>query len=226
MFGAQTRCAIGSISEGRHGWEGNMTSSPTLYIVDADAATAEAISPFAQAEGIAIERYASAAEFLSNFRGDPPGCLVADIGLAGLSYDVVAAHLASQGSKLPVIALAWHADVPLAVSVLRRGALTLLEKPCASNELWQSVTEALAHDALQRQRRQQQEATRQRYAALNDDERRVLSLLVAGHANKMIASQLKIGLRTVELRRAAVLRKMNANSVAELVRMAIEIGIQ
>jgi FixJ family two-component response regulator len=195
-----------------------------VYLVNEEPAIAEAVAAIAAQHGSEVLAFSSVADFVGGFRGDPPGCLLVDLDL--LCYGDVKRHLLTEGSHLPVIGLAGQADVAMAVSILKQGAFSLLKKPCVTAELRKSIEEALEHDAQQRPRRAEAQETLQRYATLNDDERQVFNLLVAGHANKMIAAQLQIGLRTVELRRATVLRKLQAGSIAELVRMAIAMGLQ
>lgn len=194
---------------------------PTVFIIDDDPAARQSVAALAQSKGVATEVFSSAEQFLASNAFERPGCVVSDFRMEGISGLQLQDELARRGSSLPLVIITAYADVPLAVKALQRGALTLLEKPTQGQELWESIEQALRTDAANREKAARQAATRRQLATITPDERRVLDLILAGQPNKAMASQLGIGLRTVELRRATLLRKLNVQSVAELVRVVL-----
>lgn len=168
-----------------------------------------------------VEQFTSPSAALAALSDDPPGCLIVDLTAGVPDAMELHGHLDAAGTDLPMIVVASHADVPMAVAAVKQGVFMLLTKPCESEALSKSIAEALDFNAEQRQRREQKQALLARYATLSDDEQRVLKLIVAGQSNKAIASHLSMAVRTVEARRASVLRKMEADSIAELVRLTV-----
>ena len=167
--------------------------------------------------------FASAAEFLASYEPSQRGCLVVDVRMTGMTGLELQQELSVRGYRIPVIVITGFADVPTAVRAMRAGAVTFLEKPCSDKELWASIETALQWEARSRQQRTQREDVVARRATLTPAEVQVLDRLIAGKANKAIAAELDLGLRTVELRRATIMKKMDANSLAELVRMILSI---
>jgi FixJ family two-component response regulator len=198
-----------------------MQTEATVFIVDDDPAARDSVAALVRSKGVPVDTYASAEEFLAAFDPQRVGCLVVDVRMTGMTGLDLQEVLRQRGSRLPIVVITGFGDVPTAVRAMRAGAFTFLEKPCRDQELWNCVQKAL--DAAGRM---QVEDTRKaevetRLAQLTPDELRVMREMVAGKPNKVIASELDIGLRTVELRRANVLKKMQADSLAELVRLAL-----
>jgi FixJ family two-component response regulator len=200
-----------------------MTNEPTVFIVDDDPAARESVAALVQSKGVAAETFASAADFLAAYDPARPGCLVTDVRMEGIDGLQLQEQLKALGSLLPVIVITAFADVPLAVRAMRTGAITVLQKPSLHHELWENIRLALQRDALDRQRKARLDEIRSRLALLTPDEHEVLKRIVAGQANKVIASELEIGLRTVELRRANIMEKMQCDSLAELVQMVMAV---
>lgn len=198
-----------------------MADKPLIYVVDDDAAVRESIVALIKLRGAETRAFASAEEFLEQADFSAPGCLVLDIRMSGMSGLELLTHLRERGSSLPVIVVTAHADIPTAVKAMKQGAETFLEKPCSEAELWNAIEEVLHRDRQQQTQQRSAAETRARFADLTPDELQVYRLLVDGFQNKQVASRLGIGLRTVELRRSTIMKKMQANSFSELVRMAI-----
>jgi two-component system, LuxR family, response regulator FixJ len=198
-----------------------MVDKPVIYVVDDDAAVRESIVALIGIRGVHTQAFNSAEDFLNKADLSAAGCLVLDVRMPGMSGLELLSHLRSRGSQLPVIVVTAHADVPTAVRAMKQGAETFLEKPCSEDELWTAIDEVLHRDREQQTQQRLAAETRARMQDLTPDELQVYRLLVDGFQNKQVASRLGIGLRTVELRRSTIMRKMQANSFSELVRMAI-----
>lgn len=195
--------------------------SDQVFIVDDDPASRESVAALVRSHGVDAETFASAEDFLARFDHHSNGCLVIDVRMSGMSGIELLEQLKRQGIELPVIVITGYGDVPSAVRAMRAGATTFLEKPCSDQRLWESITSALRQEADSRTQRLQRAEARRRLATLTPDERKVLQKLLEGCSNKGIAKDLDIGLRTVELRRATILKKMAASSLAELVRITM-----
>ncbi len=202
----------------------NIATPDPVFIIDDDAASRESVAALVRSHGVEAETYESAEQFLERFNPQQSGCLVVDVRMSGMTGVQLQQRLIEQGVELPVIMLTGYGDVPTAVQAMRAGACAFLEKPCNHKQLWESIEQALRNEAIQREQRRQRTELRQRLESLTDHERTVLELLMAGQPNKIIAKQLDIGLRTVEMRRANILKKMGANSVPELLRAMILIN--
>jgi FixJ family two-component response regulator len=198
-----------------------MEDSPIVFIVDDDPAARDSLAAMLESKDVAVQTYASAEDFLEHFDRSRLGCLVADVRMTGLSGLELQERLAADGSDLPVIIVTGYGDIPSAVHAMRTGAVTFLEKPCREGELWENISKALQWHREHREEKATLEDIRGRLEELTPDERQVMALIVAGRPNKVIASELGIGLRTVELRRSNVMRKMRARSLAELVRLSM-----
>ena len=198
-----------------------MADQPVVYVVDDDAAVRESIVALIGIRGAHTQAFSSAEDFLSQANLTVAGCLVLDVRMPGMSGLELLSHLRSRGSQLPVIVVTAHADVPTAVKAMKQGAETFLEKPCSEEELWTAINEVLHRDRQQQSQQRQAAEIRSHLAELTPDELAVYRMLVDGFQNKQVASRLGIGLRTVELRRSTIMRKMQASSFSELVRMAI-----
>jgi FixJ family two-component response regulator len=201
-----------------------MDSDSTVFVVDDDAGARESVVALVGQKGLRAEGFSSAEEFLAQYDPTRKGCLVADVRMAGMSGLELLERLKSRQSALPVVVITGYADVPMAVKAMQAGAVTFLEKPCQEQELWQAIKQCLDLEQLQHAQRKQRAELEARLATLTEDELEVLRRLLAGHANKRIAADLDIGLRTVELRRSNIMTKMQATSLPDLVRIAILIG--
>jgi FixJ family two-component response regulator len=194
----------------------------TVFIVDDDEAVRDSIKELVASVGIAADTYASAVDFLATYDVSRAGCLVLDIRMARMSGLALQTKLNEMGAKIPIVFITAHADVPTAVEALRAGALSFVTKPYREQELLDSINEALAQDAAARNAAKEGS----RYAAsldmLTDREREVLDLAVTGLPSKVIAQQLGISYRTVELHRSRVLEKLGVGSMVELIRIAAE----
>jgi FixJ family two-component response regulator len=201
-----------------------MNEKPTVFIVDDDQVARESVVEMVTFKGLSAKGFATAEEFLDQYDPAASGCLVLDVRMPGMSGLQLQQQLRERGSTLPVIVITGHADVPMAVRAMQNGAITFLEKPSQDQELWRSVEQALNVEESQAAVRKQKAELETRLASLTEDESAVLGKLMEGLPNKRIAADLDIGLRTVELRRSNIMRKMNAGSLPELVRMAILVG--
>jgi FixJ family two-component response regulator len=205
----------------------NMANDPvraTVFVVDDDPGARESVAALAQSADYAAECFESAELFLQHYDRARPGCLVTDIRMLEMSGLELQDRLLSEDCPLPVIIISAYANAPLAVKAMQRGAINVLEKPCSNSELLESIRHAMGLDAERRAKQAELNELRSRLATLTDDERSVLDSIVAGKANKIIARELNIGLRTVEARRHNVFEKMSADSLAELVKMIVAIG--
>jgi two-component system response regulator FixJ len=197
----------------------------TLFVIDDDASMLARLGQQAQARGLPTKTFASAEAFLAHFDASSSGCIVCETGLPGMSGRELIAELKGRGNPLPLIVVTAHADVPTAVEIMQAGAMTLLQKPCPDDVLWPAIQAALERERRERAERQERHELETRLATLAPGEMQVLRALLAGRPNKRVAADLGIGLRTVELRRARLLKKMQAGSLAELVRMATISGV-
>jgi two-component system, LuxR family, response regulator FixJ len=198
-----------------------MDSERTVFVVDDDIAARESIVDIVRLKGCQAQGFASAEEFLAQYNPAQKGCVVVDVRMSGMSGLDLLLELKSRKSPLPVVMITGYADVALAVQAMRAGAVSFLEKPCREAELWQEIRQALEIEQTEHARRKQRSDVEARLASLTEEEVVVLRRLLEGHPNKRIASDMDLGLRTVEMRRSNVMRKMQAASMAELVRMAI-----
>ncbi|MFP5512277.1 MAG: response regulator transcription factor [Alphaproteobacteria bacterium] len=191
----------------------------TLHIVDDDEAIRDALSWLFQSRNVPVAGWPSAEAFLEGWRPEMAGCLLLDIRMEGMSGLELFDRLLSKGCRMPVIFLTGHGDVPIAVSALKKGARDFVEKPFNDNELVDRVIDALAFDAEQREREAGQAGLAARLATLTQRERQVMELVVAGRLNKVIADELGISMRTVEVHRSHVFEKMRVKTAVELTRL-------
>ncbi|NRH41411.1 response regulator transcription factor [Pseudomonas sp. MS15a(2019)] len=193
---------------------------PTLvHLVDDDASVRAALEDLLASVGLSTHSYVSAADFLDRARLDEPGCLVLDVRMPGMNGLDLQQELQRRGLALPIIFITGHGDIPMSVRAMKQGALEFLTKPFRDQDLLDAIGQALrkAQDA-HAQRRHLQEL-QARLDTLNDGERAVLARVVTGLLNKQIAAQLGVSEITVKVRRAALMRKLQAGSLAELVKM-------
>ena len=194
-----------------------------VYVVDDDAQARKAVTTLIEAMGVPTFGFNSAEDFLAGYDGRRPACLVTDVRMIGMSGLELQEELIRRGIDISVVVLTGFATTPGTVRAMRNGALTLLEKPCRDDELWEAVRDGLANDRRAYAIQSNIGEIRRRHDSLTAKERQVLSHVAAGEANKVIARRLDVSLRTVELHRQNVFQKMGADSLAELVRMVVAI---
>jgi FixJ family two-component response regulator len=200
-----------------------MTRPATVHVVDDDDAVRSSLRLLLKSVGLPTVAHASAHEFLAAWDADQPGCLVLDVRMPGMSGIELQAELNQRGAIIPVVFISGHGDIPMAVEAIQHGAFDFLQKPFRDQDLIDRVQRALASDADHRQLLQQRETLRQRYDSLTPREQEVLQLVTQGKANKVMAGDLGVSQRTVEIHRARVMEKMGAQSLAQLVRMVLEL---
>lgn len=196
---------------------------PTVWVVDDDEAMRDSLGMLLRSAGIMAEACASAHEFLERWSPDRHGCAVLDIRMPGMDGLELQQELARRGAKVPVIFITGHGDVPLAVQAMQRGAVHFLQKPFADQELLDAIAKALALDAGAHAEEFELRESRERLAALTPREGEVMARVVDGQANKVIAIELGLSQRTVEIHRARVMQKMGCRSLADLVRQVMRL---
>jgi FixJ family two-component response regulator len=196
----------------------------TVFVVDDDDAVRDSLRMLLKSAGVHAETCASAQEFLSSYDASQPGCLVLDVRMPGMSGLEMQHELNLRGVTMPVIFITGHGDIPMAVEAMQHGAFDFLQKPFRDQELLDRVQRALVRDAENRARLRHTDRIRERLASLSPREREVLELVTQGKANKMVAGDLGVSQRTVEIHRAHVMQKMEAGSLAELVRMMMAVA--
>jgi two-component system response regulator FixJ len=203
-----------------------MSTASTVFVIDDDPNIRNYLAALTKSKGLEAQTYATGDEFLAHARtaGALTGAAVVDVKLPGMNGLELMQKLNESGVKLPVIVITGFAEVPLAVEAMKAGAVTFLEKPFQDQDLWQHIEDALKEGERLRQDQQRKATIETRFAELTKDEVAVMMKMLRGMPNKRIAAELDIGLRTVELRRANVLKKMQVESLAELVRLAMLAG--
>lgn len=196
---------------------------PTVFVVDDDAAALESISAVLKARGWDVELFSSAEAYLEQLDPRRPGCLVLDLRLQGMDGLELQRELLSRRVTVPIVIITAYPDVPSAVTTIADGAVAYLTKPHRDGDLQRAVVKALEDDRKYRARHGRRLELARRFGKLTDSEREVLTRLMDGQPNKEIAAALKLGLRTVELRRAKIFEKAGARSLAELIRLKLEL---
>lgn len=196
-----------------------------MFVVDDDASVRRSTERLVRPLGFSIQTFASAREFLDGARTDRPGCLVLDVHMPGLSGLDLQRELAQRGVELPIIFLTGHGDIPMSVRAMKAGAVEFLTKPVKSRDLLTAIRGAIEHGRASHRAHREVIELRERYGRLTPREREVLPLVVAGLLNKQIAGELAASERTVKFHRAHIMKKMEAESLADLVRMAERLGI-
>ncbi|SRR5579871_137775 len=199
------------------------TVEPIVYVVEDDERLRSLVRALVNSIGLVCEAFNSANSFLERYDPRQPGCVVLDIFMPGMSGLDLQDQLNMRGAMIPVIFITGHADVAGAVAAVRHGAFNYLQKPFRNSELVENVRNAIELDQRNRRMLVQQDAIRDRLASLTPREREVLELIVRGVASKVMAHDMGLSKRTVELHRSRVMDKMGATSVAQLVRMFIDI---
>jgi two-component system response regulator FixJ len=198
-----------------------MSNEAVVHVVDDDLAVRQSLSFLLASDGLAVRLHESASAFLESLRDPPEGCVVTDVRMPGIDGIELLRRMKAKGWSAPVVVITGHADVPLAVEAMKEGAVDFVEKPFDDERLLATVRAALERGASAAHRDAETARAKARLASLSERERQVLEGLVAGKANKVIAQDLEISHRTVEIYRANLMTKMKAGSLSELVRMAL-----
>jgi len=204
--------------------EAQRNNIPTVYVVDDDDGMRTALCTLLSTVGYHTAAFSRAQDFLQRFNADDPGCLVLDIRMPEMSGLELQQQLNRMGSMLPVIFITGHGDVPMAVQAMKEGAFEFMQKPFRDQDLLDRINHALQHDAENRKTGARRAEILRRLESLTPRERQVMDLVVEGGANKVIAIDLGLSERTVEIHRAKVMEKMGARSVAHLVKMHLTLG--
>jgi RNA polymerase sigma factor (sigma-70 family) len=200
-------------------------SEAIVYVIDDDAQTRDALKNLMRSVGLQVEVFASAQDFLRSKRPDVPACLVLDVRLRGLSGLDLQKRMAEANIEIPIIFITGYGDIPMTVQALKAGAVEFLTKPFRNQELLDAIQQALERDRTTREQRAKNDELYDRYDSLTPREREVMTLVVAGLLNKQIAGELGTSETTVKNHRHQLMEKMGADSVAELVKMAYNLGI-
>ena len=204
---------------------GAVTADAIVFVVDDDASVLRSTERLVRSLGFGIQAFASAQEFLDGARVERPACLVLDVHMPGVSGLALQHELARRGVEIPIIFLTGHGDIPMTVRAMKAGAVEFLTKPVKSRDLLAAIRSAIERGRVSHQARREREALRERYDRLTPREREVLPLVVAGLLNKQIAGELAASERTVKFHRAHIMKKMQADSFADLVRIAERLGL-
>jgi len=197
--------------------------NPTVFLVDDDEAVRDSLGLLMKSVALASQSFSSADAFLAEFDPDCPGCLVLDIRMPGMSGMELQQKLIEIRAILPIIFITGHGDIPMAVEAMQRGAVDFIPKPFRDHELLDRINKALESDRENRDSLLEREEVEKRIELLTPREKQVMELVVQGKANKVIAGDLHVSQRTVEIHRARVMEKMRVRSLAQLVRMVMQI---
>jgi two-component system response regulator FixJ len=197
--------------------------SPIVFVVDDDEAVRGSLRLLLKSVGLAASTLPTAQEFLDTYRPQQPGCLVLDVRMPGMSGMELQQQLNMRGAVIPVIFISGHGDIPMAVEAMQQGAFDFLQKPFRDQDLIDRIQRALEKDQTNRAQLRERTRIRERMESLTPREREVLTLVTSGKANKVMAGDLGVSQRTVEIHRARVMEKMGAASLAQLVRMVMDL---
>lgn len=201
-----------------------MTTEATVYLVEDDDAVRDSLQMVLESVGHKVASYSRADTFLEDFSTDMAGCMVLDIRMPGMNGMELQRQLNSRNSILPIIFVTGHGDVPMAVEAMQRGAVDFVQKPYREEELLSKIQQAITADAENRADLEEKHKITERLADLTPREKQVMDLMIEGKANKVIAYDLDISQRTVEIHRARVMEKMGVRSLAHLVRMVMAVN--
>lgn len=196
---------------------------PIVFIVDDDEAVRNSLRLLVKSVGLSATALVSAQEFLASYDPLQPGCLVLDVRMPGMSGLELQQQLNARGAVIPVIFITGHGDVPMAVEAMQQGAFDFLQKPFRDQDLMDRIQRALEKDRANRAELGERSRIREQYETLTPREREVLALVTSGKANKVMAADLGLSQRTIEIHRARVMEKMGASSLAHLVRMVLDL---
>ena len=198
-----------------------MNIEPIVFVVDDDQAMRNSLKWLIESVGMQVETYASASEFIDSYYPGRAGCLLLDVRMPGMSGLELQAYLSRQEIRIPIVIITGHGDVSMAVRAMKAGAVDFIEKPFNDQALLDSIRNALDFDEQQRSLQAQRAEIAARLAQLTPREHEVMEMVTEGRSNKEIAAELGVSAKTVEAHRARVMDKMQADSLAELVRMAL-----
>lgn len=198
---------------------------PIVYLIDDDEAVRVAVKDLLESVGLRAQTFASGREFLKAARADVPSCLVLDVRLPGVSGLEFQRELTAANVEIPVIFITGHGDIPMTVQAMKAGAVDFLTKPFRDQELLDAIHKAVERDRARREEQAGVEDLRKRYEELTPREREVMGLVVQGLLNKQIATDLGTSETTVKIHRGQVMRKMQADSLPDLVRMAERLSL-
>jgi FixJ family two-component response regulator len=198
---------------------------PVVFVVDDDAATRETLKSLIRSVGLQVELFSSAQDFLKSKRPDAPGCLVLDVRLPGISGLEFQRNLADRHIAIPIIFITGHGDIQMSVRAMKAGAIEFLTKPFRDQDLLDAIQIGLEKDRDRRHRDAEVAELQARFESLTPRERQVLPLVVSGRPNKQIAADIGTSEATAKVHRSQLMRKMHAESLPELVRMAEKMGI-
>jgi len=200
-------------------------TEPTVFVVDDDPSVRRSTERLVRSMGFNVQTFASAKEFTERARVESPSCLVLDVHLPGPSGLDLQRELVKAGVHIPIIFITGRGSIPMSVRAMKEGAAEFLTKPTRPRDLLAAIRAAIERDRAAHQARRELDELRERYARLTGREREVMALVVAGRLNKQIAGDLSTSERTVKFHRAHIMEKMEADSVAELVRIAGQLGL-
>lgn len=197
-------------------------SDPVVFVVDDDEAVRDSLGMLMRSVGLAVETFSSASEFLERFDAGRTGCLVLDVRMPGMSGIELQERLVARKATIPIIFITGHGDVPMAVHALRTGAVDFIQKPFSDQALLDRIQQALAQHLREQKKSARKGTLREKIARLTPREKEVMQMVTGGKPNKVIAIDLGVSERTVEIHRARVMEKMQASSLPDLVKMVVE----
>jgi FixJ family two-component response regulator len=198
---------------------------PVVFVIDDDPSVREALAGLLRSVGLDVQSFGSTQEFLQSKRPDAPGCLVLDVRLPGRSGLDLQRELAESSIQVPIVFITGHGDIPMSVRAMKAGAIEFLTKPFHDQELLDAVQLGIERDRARRREAAGVAELQQRFESLTPREREIMALVVTGRLNKQIAADLEVSEITIKVHRGQAMRKMRARSLAELVRMADQLGV-
>lgn len=201
------------------------TERPVVFVIDDDPSIRDALEDLLGSAGLEVQLFGSTQEFLRVKRPDAPGCLVLDIKMPGMSGLDFQCEMAKSNIQLPIIFITGHGDIPMSVRAMKGGAIEFLTKPFRDQDLLDAIQVGLDKDRVRHQEAAAVAGLQRRFETLTQREQEVMALVVTGRLNKQIAAELNLSLITVKVHRGHAMRKMQAKSLGELVKMADKLGI-